>query len=140
MSADVILLAADEDDLTANGPAADYEKFLVRTVLVRAVGSRPVRIRDQEDFRRAVESFAGSIVGPRMLVVGINAVHAIMGIRSVEAGLTAEENSRLIAETAAALGARAVLIAAVNLEGERVVAFEGAKGCDTSILDRIYLS
>lgn len=141
MSADVILIADDLDTLTPNGGAADYEKFFVRTVLVRADGYAPV-MNDQDAVIATLRPYVATIQGAAILILGMNSRNQLVGIRSVPAGeMTSRGIAQAITETAAALGAQAVVLAGVHVRGgtaER--AMEGAESCTgVHVLDRVYL-
>lgn len=141
MSADLILLADDIDTLTPNGGAADYEKFFVRTVLVRADGYAPT-IYDQDAALSTLRPYVATIQGATILILGVNSRNQLVGIRSVPAGeMTSRGIAQAITETAASLGAVAVILAGVHVRGgtaER--AMEGAESCTgVQVLDRVYL-
>ena len=141
MSADVILLAGDLGDLTPNGVAADYEKFLVRTVLVRSEGYAPI-IYGPDEVHSVLRPYVATIEGAAILILAVNSRNQLVGIRSVPAGeMTSLGIAQAITETAAALGAQAVILAGVHVRGGTAEsAIEGAESCTgVQVLDRVYL-
>jgi hypothetical protein len=113
----------------------------VRTVLVRADGYAPI-LYDQDAVISTLRPYVATIQGETILILGVNARNQLVGIRSVRAGeMTSRGIAEAITETAAALGAQAVILAGVHVRGGTAEsAIEGAESCTgVQVLDRVYL-
>lgn len=108
MSADLIVI--DDGTLTPN-PSSDYEKFRVRTVLVRADGAQPVRISGPDAVIQALKPLCLRLAEPRVLICCLGSNNLLLAVRSMS---FFDPVVNAIDETALSVGAPAVIVAGVT--------------------------
>lgn len=108
MSADLIVI--DDGTLTPN-PPSDYEKFRVRTVLVRAEGAQPVRVSSADAILQALQPLCRRLAEPRVLICCLGSNNLLLAVRSMS---FFDAIVPAIDETALSVGAPAVIVAGVT--------------------------